>query len=157
MNLEERYPVPSAPVWRTTVTPAAIHGGDANNRVPSECVLQLDIRHVPEESPEEITAAIQACFEGSEVLVMHTGSVLETAEDDAHVQRLAALVSRIGGMQPEFRNEHFGSDARFYSQAGIPAICFGPAGAGLHSHEEWVDIASLEQFYRVIRELAQSY
>jgi succinyl-diaminopimelate desuccinylase len=112
---------------------------------------------VPEESPEEIIAVIQACFEGSEVLVMHTGSVLETAADDEHVQRLAALAARLSGMQPAFHDEHFGSDARFYSQAGIPAVCFGPAGAGLHSHEEWVDIASLEQFYRVMRELAQSY
>jgi succinyl-diaminopimelate desuccinylase len=37
---------------------------------------------------------------------------------------------------------------------GVPAVCVGPVGAGLHSDEEWVDIASLEQLYEIFRRFA---
>ncbi len=156
-KLLERYPVPTEAAWRTTITPSVIHGGDAHNRVPSECFLQLDVRYVPGENPEEVLAAIRSWFEDSSVVDLHRGSPLETAEDDAHVRRLAELVTNAISPRAKFRSEHFGSDARFYSEAGIPAVCFGPAGAGLHSHQEWVDIGTLLLFYRIIRELARSY
>ena len=70
---------------------------------------------------------------------------------------MAVTVQCGAGVPAGFRDEHFGSDARFYSELEIPAVCFGPIGAGLHSHDEWVDIVSLEQFYGTIRELAAAY
>ena len=37
----------------------------------------------------------------------------------------------------------FWTDAAVLSEAGIPAILYGPTGAGLHSIEEWVDTQSV--------------
>lgn len=156
-RLLERYPIPAAPVWRTTATPASIHGGDAHNRVPADCVLKLDVRRVPDESEQEILQYVQSCFPKALVEVLHNGSVLDTTPQDPHVERLQGIVASTGAAPGRFRDEHFGSDARFYSEAHVPAVCFGPAGAGLHSHEEWVDIASLERFYDVVAALARSY
>jgi succinyl-diaminopimelate desuccinylase len=156
-QLLARYPIPTEPVWRTTVTPAAINGGDAQNRVPTECLLKLDVRRVPEEDSERLLRFIQECFPEAMVKIVHDGSVLVSAEDDPHIQRLRSVIATHNAGQARFRNEHFGSDARFYSEAGSPAVCFGPTGAGLHSHEEWVDVASLEQFYSVLRELVGGY
>lgn len=155
-RLLDRYPIPAEPTWRTTVTPSAIHGGDAHNRVPAECLLKLDIRRVPEEDSETIMQFVGECFAGADVTVLHDGSTLESAEDEPHIRQLHLLISSELG-SATFRSEHFGSDARFYSEVGIPAVCFGPHGAGLHSHEEWVDIASLERFYRILGELVRSY
>ena len=155
-RLLEQYPIPVEPVWRTTATVATIHGGDAQNRVPVECVLGLDIRRVPEETEEDVLAKVRACFPDAEVMLFHNGSALETAEENEHVQRLAQAL-RTTGLPATFRNEHFASDARFYSEASVPAVCFGPIGAGLHSHEEWVDIDSIEQFYAVMYALAGAY
>ena len=152
----QRYPIPEAPVWRTTVTPAAIHGGDAHNRVPTECLLKLDIRRVPEEEAAAIVQFVSECFDGADVTVLHNGSTLESAEDDPHIRRLRDHIASEQGAAA-FRSEHFGSDARFYSEAGVPAVCFGPHGAGLHSHDEWVDIGSLERFYRILGALVRSY
>jgi len=156
-RLLERYPMPDAPVWRTTVTPSAMHGGDAHNRVPAECQLKLDVRRVPDEDAGSLLDFITECFAGAEVQVLHNGSALACPEDDPHVQRLRAIVDRHSAGRSAFRSEHFGSDARFYSESGIPSVCFGPLGAGLHSHDEWVDIASLERFYGIISDLARSY
>ncbi len=155
-RLLEYYPIPAAPIWRTTATVATIHGGDAQNRVPVECTIGLDIRRIPDETEDDVIANVKACFPDAEVVLFHNGSALLTDAEDAHVQRLADALRTVG-LPANFRDEHFASDARFYSEAHIPAVCFGPVGAGLHSHEEWVDIASVEQFYHVLYALAKQY
>ncbi len=133
-RLLERYPIPDAPIWRTTVTPASIHGGDAQNRVPPDCMLKLDVRRIPDEDPDAILAYLRECFPDATVEVVHNGAALQTAEAVPHVRRLYDIIAGTVDTPPAFRSEHFGSDARFFSQAGIPAVCFGPIGAGLHSH-----------------------
>ena len=40
------------------------------------------------------------------------------------------------------------SDAAAFIQAGIPAVEFGPAGAGHHGPEEWVSVSSLARYRR---------
>ncbi len=150
-ELEQRFLTPSEAVWATTAVPTVVHGGDTLNRIPDSVTLSLDIRHVPEETPDAIEAAVRACFPAATVTRNSNGGIpLITDPNDPHLARLAASVERITGRQPTFYREHYGSDARFYSGAGIPAICFGPVGAGLHSDEEWVDIASLEHLYRIL-------
>ena len=156
-KLLERYPIPAEPVWRTTVTPSAIQSGDAHNRVPPECLLKLDIRRVPDESPDAILAAVRDCFPGAEITTPHNGTSLETDIEHAEVQRLAAALQAETGASPRFRHEHFASDARYYSERGMAAVCCGPVGAGLHSHDEWVDVASLGTFYNVLQRLVKSY
>lgn len=153
----ERYPIPDAAIWRTTVTPAAASSGDAHNRVPVDAQLKLDIRRIPDESPEEVLEFVRACFPTGEVTVVHNGSALNTEAEDDEVAKLAQSVEAVQDGSVEFYSEHFGSDARFYSEQGIAAVCFGPVGAGLHSHDEWVDIRSLETFYRIMRRLVDQY
>lgn len=153
----ERYPIPDAAVWRTTVTPSATLSGDAHNRVPVDAQLKLDIRRIPDETPEEVLRVVRECFPGADMTVVHNGSALETEAEDDEVIKLAQATEEIQGTPVEFYGEHFGSDARFYSEQGIPAVCFGPVGAGLHSHDEWVDIASLETFYRIMQRLVERY
>jgi acetylornithine deacetylase len=35
-------------------------------------------------------------------------------------------------------------DAALTQAAGIPTVVFGPGGAGAHSVDEWVDLASVD-------------
>ena len=148
--LEQRYPTPEGPVWRTTVAPTIVRGGEADNRLPEEVTLMLDVRHIPEEPPEAVMAALRECFPGGQVRLLRGGPPLATNPQDAGVQRLAECVAAATGRPAQLYREHFASDARFYSQAGIPAVCLGPIGAGLHSDQEWVDIASLGQLYEAL-------
>jgi len=156
-KLLERYPIPATEIWRTTVTPSALHSGDAHNRVPVDALLKLDIRRVPDESADDILRFVQECFPAAHIDASHCGSALETQPEDQHVSKLAQAIEAVTNDRVQFYGEHFGSDARFYSEVGVPAVCFGPVGAGLHSHEEWVDIGSLEIFYQVLQQLVQQY
>ncbi len=156
-RLLERYPIPEQPVWRTTITPSALHSGDAHNRVPVDAELKLDIRRVPDDDPDVLLGFVGECFPEAAVQAGHCGSTLATAQDNPHVVKLAEAIDAVTGQPHQFRDEHFGSDARFYSEAGVPAVCCGPKGSGLHSHDEWVDIESLETFYLVLQRLATLY
>jgi succinyl-diaminopimelate desuccinylase len=80
---------------------------------------------------------------------------LYTDPDHPALRGLASVTERYTGRETGFYREHFGTDARFYSSQGIPSICFGPVGAGLHSDEEWVDIDSLVKLYDILMEVAR--
>jgi succinyl-diaminopimelate desuccinylase len=149
--MERRYPTPNQSAWLTTVAPTIVHGGEAGNRLPESLVLTLDIRHIPEERPEQIVAALQSCYPGGEVRLLRSGVPLASDPHDPQIKRLAACAGAVIGRAPRLYREHFASDARFYSDIGVPSVCFGPIGAGLHSDEEWVEIDSLAQLYQVLR------
>jgi succinyl-diaminopimelate desuccinylase len=148
--MERRYPTPDEAAWLTTVVPTIIHGGEAGNRLPESLVLTLDIRHIPEERPEQIVAALQACYPDGEVRFLRGGVPLASDPRDPQITRLAACTEAVIGRAPQLYREHYASDARFYSAIGVPSVCFGPVGAGLHSDEEWVEIDSLVQLYQVL-------
>jgi len=149
--LERRFPTPDEPAWITTVVPTVVHGGATGNRLPEGVDLVFDIRHVPEDRPEQILAALRECFSDAEVRIQRCGAPLASDPNDAAIQRLAACAQQVTGVPPRLYREHFASDARFYSELRIPAVCFGPVGAGLHSDDEWVEIESLVQLYEVLR------
>jgi succinyl-diaminopimelate desuccinylase len=46
------------------------------------------------------------------------------------------------------------SDAVSFLKAGVPAVEFGPAGAGHHGPEEWVSIDSLARYRKVLVDFA---
>ena len=48
------------------------------------------------------------------------------------------------------------SDAAAFIQAGIPAVEFGPAGAGHHGPEEWVSLSSLARYRRALADFVRA-
>ena len=149
--LEQRFPTPDEAAWLTTVVPTVVQGGTTGNRLPEGVSLTFDIRHVAEDRPEQIMAALRECFPGADVQIQRGGGMLDSDPNDPAIARLAACAEQVIGRPTQMYREHFASDARFYSELRTPAVCFGPVGAGLHSDEEWVEIDSLVQLYDVLR------
>lgn len=150
--LFQHFPPLEQATWRTTATPTAIQAGIGSpNQIPPDLLLTLDVRHIPEQPAAEILAILQTCFPTATGIECRDAAPLSTSPDEPQIRRLAAMTTRIRGQEPRFYAEHFSTDARFYSAAGIPAVCFGPVGAGLHSPEEWVAIESLVELYEVLR------
>ncbi|MBA3471448.1 MAG: M20/M25/M40 family metallo-hydrolase [Herpetosiphonaceae bacterium] len=157
-RLLDIYPPPSAAIWRTTVTAAIIKGGDAGNRIPADCMLRLDVRWTPEEGVDTVIANIERAFASdtepqARVIVRQQGTALRTAADDPQLERIRQAQASALGAEPATFREHFGSDARFYSDVKIPAVCWGPVGAGLHTDDEWVSIDGLVDYYKAVRVL----
>ncbi len=150
--LGRRFPTPQQAVWASTVTPTRVQSGGsmAPNQVPPDITLHCDIRFIPDDTEDALVAAVQECFPTAEIVTQKMGKALFTAPETPVIQQLAATIARVRGEPATFYSEHFSSDARFYSAAGIPAVCLGPVGAGLHASDEWVAIESLGEVYEVL-------
>jgi len=153
-SLTGRFPVPVEPIWQTTATVTGIDVGEnSHNRVPGAVECKIDIRYIPQDDPQEILTWLKRSFPNSEVEVIQLAVPLFTAEDDPKLQAALATGEKVLGHKPKLFSEHFASDARYYSAKGTPSICWGPCGAGMHAHDERLDLESLQTYSRVIDKL----
>src|SRR5436190_896627 len=67
----------------------------------------------------------------------------EVGGDHALPVAVAAAVAHVTGLHARTGGASFWTDAAVLAQAGIPAVLFGPGGAGLHSTEEYVNVADV--------------
>ena len=151
-RLLQRYPAPSEPVWRTTATPTGVLAESSHNRVPDTIALKIDIRRVPEHTQEQLLAELGDFFPGARVEVIQDSYAHFVDPANPWCQKLADMQEREWGQRPEFYREHFASDARYWTNAGIPAVCWGPCGANMHADNEYLDGDSLAVYHRLMRE-----
>ncbi|MBI4440795.1 M20/M25/M40 family metallo-hydrolase [Candidatus Woesearchaeota archaeon] len=137
--------------YYTTCNVGKINGGDAYNKVADACTVSLDIRHVPSDDPDTIIAKLA---QYGAVSVIARGSCAFCPEDEQHVQLLMKALAQ-ESIPPKLIAKHGASDARFFTEHGIPAVVFGPLGDGSHAPDEHVIVKSLEQYYRVIKRFCE--
>ena len=137
---------------RPSISLGKIAAGDAVNRVPDLCTIDLDIRYLPGQNPDEILAAVNALADTEVVHVFHREPII-VARDEPHVQVLAEAVSKTTPVQDSIAVGRDGtSDVISFLNAGIPGVEFGPAGDGHHGPDEWVSIESLTQYRKALVE-----
>jgi succinyl-diaminopimelate desuccinylase len=131
-----------AEAWETTASLTIIQGGTVINQVPDECRLSVDIRYVPGDDPERITADLKKAMPGFEVNVLNTFPPMVCREDAPLVASLRETFRRTTGREAVIGREHGATDARYFSDR-MDALIFGPAGEDLHGPSEWVSVGSL--------------
>jgi acetylornithine deacetylase len=66
-------------------------------------------------------------------------------DPDAEVVRAVSRAAEaVTGRAAALSGETYWMDAALTQAAGIPTVVFGPGGAGAHSVDEWVDLASVD-------------
>ncbi len=127
---------------RPSINLGRIKGGDRFNKVPEECFMDVDIRYLPGQSSQEILGQI-AEIPDCEVVRTLTRSPAYVSRRNPYVRALVDAVGRSTSGESLSVGRDGASDAISFLEAGIPAVEFGPAGAGHHGPEEWVSISSL--------------
>lgn len=136
---------------RPSINLGRIQGGDALNRVPDRCTMDVDIRYLPNQDPAEIESQIRELGpDGIEPIL--TLPPIDSGSDSPLVETLGAAISRHHAGPVTSVGRDGASDALSFIRAGIPAVEFGPVGAGHHGPEEWVSIPSLEAYHSILRE-----
>jgi succinyl-diaminopimelate desuccinylase len=132
---------------RPSINLGRIVGGDALNKVPDLCVIDVDVRYLPGQDPLEIEAQVEQMPDVHVARVFHRQPAI-VERDDPYVQALGEAIARVA----EPAGERLGvgrdgaSDAISFLEAGVPAVECGPTGDGHHGPEEWVSIRSLGQY-----------
>jgi acetylornithine deacetylase len=130
-----------------SVHASLIEGGQELSSYPARCLLSLERRTAPGESADDFRQECEALIEGIEAAELRMGLVREPFEvdpDAAVVGAMGRAAERVTGSPVEPYGETYWMDAALIQEAGIPTVVFGPAGAGAHAVEEWVDLASVE-------------
>jgi len=143
----EMFPRPSINLGR-------IVGGDALNKVPDLCTMAVDVRYLPGQDPGEILEQVRAI---PDIDVMRTfiHPPVTVSRTDPYVQALRDAVARSIRGEVMSVGRDGASDAASFIEAGIPAVEFGPAGAGHHGPEEWVSLRSLARYRRALSDFVR--
>ena len=140
----ELFPRPSISLGR-------IIGGDALNKVPDKAVIDVDIRYLPGQDPKELLGQIEALPDIDVKTIFHRDPAI-VSRRDPFVLMLADSVEEGSSVDRISIGRDGASDAISFLDAGVPAVEFGPSGAGHHGPEEWVSVHSLEQYRKALVE-----
>ena len=134
---------------RPSINVARIVGGDAFNKVPDSCTMDVDIRYLPNQDPSEILTDIR---ELADVRIVKTfqRAPARVSRSNPYVRALREAVSNSLDEEALWVGRDGASDAISFLEAGVPAVEFGPVGGGHHGPEEWVSIDSLARYRRAL-------
>jgi acetylornithine deacetylase len=114
-----------------SVHASLIEGGQELSSYPERCTLQIERRTLPGETDDAVREELQAL---GGTLTMGLSRPPFEADDDELI-RLVSTEEPIG--DPAWM------DSALTAAKGIPTVVFGPAGAGAHAADEWVDLDSV--------------
>jgi acetylornithine deacetylase len=131
-----------------------IRGGQELSSYPERCLLSVERRTLPGETPESaedefvrIVDDLQRSDPSFNAVVRRgiDRSPLETREDAEIVQVLQRASVKVLNHPLQVAGVQFWTDAAVLSAVGIPSVLFGPSGSGAHAVEEWVDLSSVRR------------
>lgn len=135
-----------------SVHASLIQGGQELSSYPERCRLSIERRTLPGETPESVAAEWQARLDRLSGVdpafraTLYPGLArppLETPEDAAIVRAVQQAAAPLLGRPCALTGVPYWTDAATLWAAGLPTVLFGPAGAGAHAAEEWVDLESV--------------
>jgi acetylornithine deacetylase len=117
-----------------------IEGGQEMSSYPARCLLTGERRTLPGETEADLERELRAVAGGADVRVLVSRGPFAIEPGHELVQTLLAVTG-----ETDVVGLPFWTDAGLTAAAGIPTVLYGPAGAGAHAAEEWVETTSLDR------------
>ena len=131
-----------------------VEGGQELSSYPERCVVRMERRTIPGETPERVEQEIRGLLERAgdgdsdfrgDVRRTFAREPFDVGEGEAIVDLVRRHAGAVLGELPPLVGVPFWTDAALFAGAGIPTVLFGPRGEGAHATEEWVDLESVER------------
>jgi acetylornithine deacetylase len=142
-----------------------ISGGRELSSYPDRATLQLERRLTPTEREGDALVEVQDILDRlsaedptfrASARTMFSRPAYELPANHDLPRQVAAALTKAGGT-PAVVGASFWADSAVLGHAGIPSVLFGPGGAGLHSTEEYVNVADVITCRDALVELARAY
>ena len=141
---------------RPSINLGRILGGDALNKVPDTCVIDVDVRFLPDQDPDEILGQVSG-LPDTEVVATFRRAPAVVAPDLPYVVGLCEAASPHHPERVMSVGRDGASDAVSFLAAGVPAVEFGPIGDGHHGPAEWVSVSSLRSYRQALEGFVRSF
>jgi acetylornithine deacetylase len=162
-RLQQR--APHALMGTGSLHASLVAGGHKWSSYPDRAVLQMERRTLPSEPGETAVIEVREILDAltrddptfrATATAMFGRSAYELPADHELPQTLTAAITQAGGAA-RIVGASFWTDAAVLGHAGIPSVLFGPGGAGLHSIEEYVNVADVVFCRDVLADLARRF
>lgn len=147
-----------------TLSVGTIQGGISVNTVPDSCVIEIDRRLLPDESPhgarQEVMDFLADHVDASWVKHEPPFIVSPGLSNRSNAGLAEALLPYINRHKIDARTigVPFGTDAAYLSLGNTPVVVFGPGSiAQAHTADEWIEIAQLEQAVEILMTFVERY
>jgi succinyl-diaminopimelate desuccinylase len=140
---------------RPSINLGRIEGGQVLNMVPDHCTMAVDVRYLPGQDPDHILEEVRGISD-IEVTRTFIYPPVTVSPNDPYVRALRDAVARSAQGEVMSVGRDGASDAAAFIDAGVPAVEFGPSGAGHHGPEEWVSISSLARYRRALGDFVKA-
>lgn len=117
------------------------------NRIPAFARAGIDVRFTPPWTVAGMLAEVRSCLNASSQVSLRVGDESTAMTPDPEFM---AIGERVLGRPLRTVRTAGTSDARFLAQRGIPVIISRPLVGNVHRPDEWIDIASMLQYYRML-------
>jgi succinyl-diaminopimelate desuccinylase len=134
---------------RPSINLGRIWGGDALNKVPDRCLIDVDIRYLPDQDPATVLEQVRS-VPGAAVEPLFTRPPAVVDRDLPYVRTLRQAATEHHDGEPMSVGRDGASDAVSFLRVGVPAVEFGPAGEGHHGPQEWVSVSSLHTYRQTL-------
>lgn len=152
-NLVMKYPNPkSNEQWSTSINLANIVCDNAINKVPQYAEMYLDIRHIYADNKKEILEYIKSLDDDVRIDVLAEGESFFCDEKNIFVNKFVKTCENVLGAKIDRSFIPSSSDARFFSSRGIPCVILNPRCGNLHMSDEWVEVESLKNLFKIYYE-----
>jgi acetylornithine deacetylase len=138
-----------------------IRGGLQVNFVPNECIIEIDRRMLPDESPDQVLGEYQSLIADLqsknpsahfEIVPPYLIDPAMQTSTDASIVIAAQRAADEQGLDTQTHGVPFGSDASKLARKGIPTIIFGPGSIDqAHTDREYVELAQVDQAFEFYR------
>lgn len=140
-----------------TLNVGLVKGGQSVNTTAPDASGEVDVRFVTNEQRDELIKAIEATMATTNVVGTSTKAVrksgflplVPTTESQVLTDHYLASARELG-LQIEGEFTGGCADSGFAASVGAPTICgVGPVGGKAHTHDEYIEVASLSERARV--------
>jgi acetylornithine deacetylase len=151
---------------RGSLHASLIEGGIGMSTYPDRCVLKLERRTIPGETPDDVVAEVRAACDrirarratfAAETRLLVSQGPSDVAVDSPLVTGLATAL-RASGEHVAIEGMSAWTDAALLNEAGVPAVCLGPGDISLaHAAEEYIPLDEIDRATAVLSSFARQW
>ncbi|MGQ9674939.1 MAG: M20 family metallopeptidase [Chloroflexota bacterium] len=155
-----RDPLLGQPSITPTIMRSPVRGEPQNNVMPAQSVIVLDIRLLPQQSPQDLESKLRAILGrletedssfSAELEVVESRPPTSTPKDHPIVVELDRAYRELTGKDPVYGGVPGSTDGTIlFSQAGVPVVTCGPGDTLIPHHvDEYLDVDQLMEATRL--------
>jgi acetylornithine deacetylase len=154
------------PYGRPCLHASTVAGGLQLSAYPASATVGIERCLVPGETVAGARAELERALDDARAarpaldVALHEivgREAVELAADEPVVDALRSAFAAVRGRPVIVRGDMGWMDSGILVEAGIPCVAFGPTGAGEHTEDEWVDLASVAACADVVEATARAF